>query len=427
MDNPLFLGIDLGTSGCRGMVIDDRGQVLAEAYSDLPPPQRDEARVEQDPELWWQAMETVFKRLGQQVELHDIQSLAIDGTSGTLLVTDAAGNPLTTGLMYNDARAVEQSMHIDTVVPAQTAARGASSALAKLLWLQDHGLPINAAHALHQADWLANRLCGSFGLSDVNNCLKLGYDAQAQAWPSWMDELGVERHLLPRVLKPGEELGRVNEEMAIHFGLAPDTRVVAGTTDSTAAILASGATQPGEAVTSLGSTLVPKVICDKPIFDIAHGVYSQPFGRYWLVGGGSNSGGNVLLQYFSREELEAMVPQLQPAEPTGLDYYPLPSPGERFPVNDPELKPRLIPRPKDDVRFFQAMLEGMTRIERQAYDLLRDLGAPYPEKVYSLGGGAANPAWTQMRSETLGVQVLRSERDQAAYGTARLAAGLITP
>jgi len=408
------------------MAIDADGKLRAEAYSDLPAPSRDGPRVEQDPTLWWQALEQVFKRLGQQCDLKQLQAIAIDGTSGTLLVTDAAGTPLTPGLMYNDARAVEQSMHIDTVVPAQTAARGASSALAKLLWLQDTGLPINAAHALHQADWLANRLCGVFGLSDVNNCMKLGYDAQSQGWPSWLDELGVERRLLPKVLRPGEEMGRVSEEMAIHFGLSAETRVIAGTTDSTAAILASGATRPGEAVTSLGSTLVPKVICDKPIFDIKHGVYSQPFGRYWLAGGGSNSGGNVLLQYFSHQQLEEMTPALRPGEPTGLDYYPLPSPGERFPVNDPEMKPRLIPRPKDDVLFYQGMLEGMTRIERQAYDLLQTLGAPYPDRVYSLGGGARNPAWMQMRETALGVEVVGCEIDQAAYGAARLAAGLAT-
>ena len=254
--------------------------------------------------------------------------------------------------------------------------------------------------------------------------MKLGFDAQAQGWPSWLDELGVERRLLPKVLRPGEEMGRINEEMAIHFGLNPATRIVAGTTDSTAAILASGASKPGEAVTSLGSTLVPKVICERPIFDIAHGVYSQPFGRYWLAGGGSNSGGLVLLQYFSREQLEEMTPQLRPEQPTGLDYYPLPSPGERFPINDPQMQPRLEPRPADDVVFYQAMLEGMTNIEHRAYDLLSELGAPYPDKVYSLGGGADNPAWMQMRATALGVEVVQAEHTQAAYGSARLAAGL---
>ncbi|MBD3671199.1 MAG: FGGY-family carbohydrate kinase [Gammaproteobacteria bacterium] len=426
MSDSLYMGIDLGTSGCRGMVIDAEGQVIAEARAKLKAPLRDGAAVEQDPDLWWQVTEKVITRLASKIDdVDDLAAIAVDGTSGTLLVTDESGKPLTPGLMYNDARAVEQSLHIDTVAPAETAARGASSTLAKLLWLQDHGLPVNARHALHQADWIANRLCGRYGLSDVNNSLKLGFDAVAQAWPGWLDELGVQRHLLPQVLQPGDEMGTLNTEMAKRLGLPEGVRVRAGTTDSTAAILSSGAIEVGEAITSLGSTLVAKVIGERPIYNAEYGVYSQPLGNHWLVGGASNTGGAVLLDYFSEEEIDELSGQLQPEQPTGLDYYPLSSPGERFPVNDPELEPRLDPRPRNDALFLQGMLEGMSGIEKRAYDLLTELGAPYPQRDYSLGGGASNPAWTQMREERLGVKVKRAKQVQAAYGTVRLVAGLV--
>ena len=104
------------------------------------------------------------------------------------------------------------------------------------------------------------------------------------------------------------------------LGLPIDVEIVAGTTDSTAAFIASGAKQIGQAVTSLGSTLVLKIISDKEINDPAHGVYSQPFGQHWLVGGASNSGGAVLNYYFSEEQMTALTKELKPETNTNLNY-----------------------------------------------------------------------------------------------------------
>lgn len=377
--------------------------------------------MEQDPLLWWQAVERILVDILRQLDEIPLLSIATDGTSGTLLLCDEQGQPLTPALMYNDARATVEAAQIATIAPSDTAATGASSALAKLLWLQQYGPANEARFALHQADWIANRLCGSFGHSDINNCMKLGYDPQRGDWPDWLDGLGLARHLLPQVLQPGTLMGQLSAEMAARFGLEHEVRIIAGTTDSTAAIYASGATEPGEAITSLGSTLVTKVISQTPIFDPQHGVYSQPYGKYWLVGGASNSGGNVLCKYFEPEQLTQMTPLLQPQQPTGLDYYPLCEPGERFPYNDPNHPPHLSPRPDSDILFFQAILEGIAGIEKQAYQLLASLGAPYPKRVFTLGGGAENPAWTEIRQNKLALDVVTATQTEAAYGTALLA------
>jgi hypothetical protein len=227
------------------------------------------------------------------------------------------------------------------------------------------------------------------------------------------------------VLTPGTTLGTITKESAQHFGLPDSTRIVAGTTDSTASFLATGASAVGEAVTALGSTLVVKIIAERPIFATEYGVYSQPLTingqQRWLVGGSSNSGGAVLRQYFSDAQMLTMTAQLQPEQPTGLDYYPLPATGERFPVNDAKLQSRLTPRPVDDVVFFQAMLEGIAHIEAQAYRLLAELGAPYPTSIRTTGGGAKNAAWTQIRSCLLETTLLPAQHVEAAFGAALLA------
>lgn len=417
---PLFLGIDLGTSGCRAMVIDARREVVGKAGVDLPPPMRDGPRCEQDPELWWQAVDVVIRALGEQLPLAQITALAVDGTSGSVLLCDEDGTPLTPGLMYNDSRAQDEARRIAVVAPPASGAHGASSGLAKLLHLQTHYQP-RAARVLNQAEWIAGRLTGRYDGGDENNCLKLGYDIIERRWPAWLEQLGVSSTWLPRVVPPGTAIGRVAPAAARVLGLSEQTWVKAGTTDSIAAFLATGAHETGEAVTSLGSTLVLKVLAERPVFSPQHGIYSHRLGERWLAGGASNSGGAVLLQHFTRAELDAMTPRLSDA-PTGLDYYPLPAPGERFPVNDPRLPPRLTPRPADPLRFFQGMLEGMAAIEAAGYRLLAELGAPYPISVRSVGGGAGNAAWSRMRARTLGVTVNTPAHSDAAYGAALLAA-----
>jgi sugar (pentulose or hexulose) kinase len=206
------------------------------------------------------------------------------------------------------------------------------------------------------------------------------------------------------------------------LGVNPDCLVRAGTTDSIAAFLAAGACRPGEAVTSLGSTLVLKLLSERPVASARHGVYSHWHGDMWLAGGASNAGGAVLRQHFTDQDLTALSAAIDPTIPSGLDYYPLPAAGERFPYNDPAMPPRLEPRPTDRARFLQGMLEGLAHIEAEGYRKLVELGATPPARVLSSGGGAGNTAYRAIRRRLLGVPVEPVAQQEAAYGSARLAA-----
>lgn len=420
MGGKYYVGIDIGTSGCRACVIDAADNPCARSAAPLPAPVRKNARVEQDPECWWQALVASLDRLAAEIPLASVAAIAIDGTSSTLLCCDASGTPLTPALMYNDARAVQQAQQIARVAPADSAAHGASSSLAKLLYLQATPAAGAARFALHQADWLVGRLAGRYGITDENNALKLGYDPINRCWPDWLDQTGVSRRLLPEVVPPGRPIGTIDAATGNRWGLTAATRIVSGTTDSTAAFIATGAGYR-EAVTSLGSTLVLKVCSEQPVFAPDYGVYSHRLGDLWLVGGASNSGGAVLRRFFSPREIARLSSGLEPDKPTGLDYYPLVTAGERFPENNPGLQPRLEPRPADEAVFFQGILEGIAAIELRGYRLLEALGAPWPERIHSVGGGAANAAWRRIRELRLGVPVMVASHQDAAYGTALLA------
>ncbi len=420
-----FIGIDVGTSGIRACAIDAHEAVLASATTPLPAPQRDGTDVQQDPAIWWQALCDTLDRLAASLRDTQVARIALDGTSSTLLLCKPDGTPLTPALMYNDARAASAAERIACVAPKDSAARGTSASLAKYLFLRAQLDDAESTHALprHQADWLCGKLTGQFHCSDENNALKLGYDPVARHWPEWLDELGIDRSALPEVVAPGTPIGPLSDSLVARWNW-PGAQLVAGTTDSTAGFLATGATRTGTGVTSLGSTLVIKVLSDQPVFNASHGIYSHRLGERWLTGGASNAGAAVLKQFFGNCDIHRYSRLLDPDHLTGLDYYPLPAPGERFPVADPALAPRLTPRPSSDRVFFQAILEGLAKIEAEGYRLLHACGAPTLARVLTVGGGAENKRWEILRARKLGVPVLQATHSEAAFGAARLARGL---
>lgn len=404
------LGIDIGTSGVRVVARSIDGVLLAMAAAPLP---KSDGSL-QDPALWWDAVASAFSRLNLQSI--QILALAIDGTSGTILPIDAAGKPLALASMYNDVADPAHVTRIKQAAPPETAAHGATSPLARAMARQS-----GAARILHQADWLVGKFCGRFDVSDENNALKSGYDPVKRQWPAWLADVGMKAALLPDVVPAGTRVGNILPDVAKAFGLPQDVAIVAGTTDGCAGFLASGASQAGDGATSLGTTLTLKLLSANPVFAPAYGIYSHRIGDQWLAGGASNSGGVVLAQAFSKDEIIRLSALIDPAVETGLDYYPLPKAGERFPVNDVNRAPRMTPRPLRDEIYLQAILEGIAEIEALGYRRLAELGASPLISIRSAGGGAGNETWTAIRLRKLKVPVLPSASEHAAMGTARLA------
>lgn len=417
----LALGIDLGTSGVRSAVLDASGTVLAQARADYGPGPDDY----RNPDGWWRA--TIACVTAQMAELArtghkatDITRIGVDGTSGSLVLTDDTLLPVTRALMYNDSGFTRQAAQIAAHAPRAHVANGAGSALARALALLGEDTATKAAHLLHQADFIAARLMGKGGMTDYNNALKTGLDPATGAWPDWMDRLPLPMQLLPLAHAPGAPLAPVSPDTAQRFGLSRAAMVHAGTTDSIAAFLACAHQIPGAAVTSLGTTLAVKLFSHNRIDAPEMGLYAHRIGNGWLVGGASNTGGGVLKAHFSVEELRALSRRIDPETETLLDYYPLLEPGERFPINDPTHAPRLDPRPSSAADFLHGMLEGIARIEKRAYDVMAEMGAGYPIKVVTAGGGAMNQTWTRIRARVLGVSVDTAETPEASVGTARL-------
>jgi sugar (pentulose or hexulose) kinase len=334
-----------------------------------------------------------------------------------VLAVDRDGRPLGDVLMYNDPCPDSAIVRrIADVAPDGSPARGATSALARAIHLSRR----EGVHKIiHQADWILWRLGLGGAASDENNALKTGYDLEAKAWPAWLEAAGMDCGLLPQVRRAGAPMVEIGAAGRC-FDLPESMVLHAGTTDGCASFLATGASEVGDGVTALGSTLVLKLACAAPINSSAYGIYSHRVLGFWLAGGASNSGGAVIRGLFDEAALPRLTSALDPDHPTGLDYYPLLRPGERFPVNDPAYPPMLEPRPDDEAAFFQGVLEGITAIEKSGYDRLAELGGPRLRSVRTVGGGAANGGWTRMRERALGVPCLVPRSAEAAVGTASL-------
>lgn len=415
MTHRLALGIDVGTSGVRVAALDEDLTVISvtKAAMDLSRGARN------DPSLWQAALSEALSGMLRAVDPGRVEAVCVDGTSGTVLALDAAAAPVGHALMYNDTVDDPKIPEaIAAVAPRQSAAHGASSALARSISLQTRP---GIARIAHQADWIAEQLSGKPMPSDESNALKTGYDPITRSWPDWMPASGIETGLLPEVVATGTMTGRTSGA----FGLPQGIPIVAGVSDGCASFLATGAATPGDGVTSLGTTLTLKLLSDKPIFAPEYGIYSHRIGDRWLAGGASNSGGEALAAHFAPDEIAELSELIDPEVPSGLNYYPLPRTGERFPVNDPDLVSRVDPRPETRQDFLQGLLEGIAAIERLGFERLADLGGPELTSIRTVGGGASNRTWTQMRTRMLNTSEAPVASGEAAAGSARIAWGFL--
>lgn len=417
-EEPLIsIGIDLGTSGCRVIAIDQHRHSVASHQQAIS-----QTGTEQDPKTQWQTVKQVLSHVIKQCDGLIIQAITVDATSGSVMMTNQYGRPLTPMLMYHDNRALEQSHEISHYAPPQSGAHGPTSGLAKLCYFQQQTLQTESL-LVHQADWINFNLGAPLGITDENNALKTGYDPTERCWPQWLTHVTNTKYL-PEVVPVGKKIGQLSKDLCQEFKLPNQPNIIAGTTDSIAAVIATGINQVGQAVTSLGSTLVVKLISNQPIFVAEQGIYSHRLANIWLVGGASNTGGAVLRHFFNDQMIEQLSHQIDLAAPT-LDYYPLLTVGERFPVNDPTLKPRLTPRSDSDVTFYHSLLQSMANIEQLAYQALEAAGTLAATAVYTVGGGSKNTVWQTIRQQTLKVPVLTPNHTEAAYGSALIAQGYI--
>lgn len=436
----LWVGVDIGTQSVRVLLSDDTGRVLALGTSALTSERRSPGgrRHEQDPRQWWDAVgaasRQAFAGLPSRHEATPIGAVAVCSTSGTVLLTDDRGAPLTSALMYDDARAVDELARLRARLrhgasgtrPEETDATVQLSwALPKIDWLFRHHAAAHrsSGYVAHSADVIAAALVGHRVATDNSHALKSGYDVVEGCWDQrLLDATGVDAGRLPQVVAPGTRLGTVTASASAHTGLPAGTPVVAGMTDGCAAQIAAGALSPGSWNSVLGTTLVLKGVSATLIDDPAGAVYSHRHpDAGWLPGGASNVGAGAVAEEFADDDLDALAAEAWRFEPAGAVIYPLTARGERFPFVRPDATRFELGTTTSRAERYAAIVQGVAYVERLCFERLAGLGADVGGEVTITGGATRSDYWNQLRADVLGRPLALPRTPEPAFGMAVLA------
>jgi sugar (pentulose or hexulose) kinase len=425
----VLIGVDVGTSGVRSVAAGVTGIVLSESKIPLSSVRSADGEVhEQDPWDWWRAVcESVsmtLSRLSLPSSQFEIGGVAVTSTSGTLVLADSNGQPLRPAILYDDTRAASLASQFNAGKDSTIMRLNASQSLTKVAWVRQNEPAIwdKVRFVLHPADWLTGQLTGEFGVSDTSNVLKLGYDPDRKAWNEAVKKVGIAPEQLPSVVSPGQVIGSVCSRAARETGLPAETPVLAGATDGMASLVASGANQFGDANTTLGTTLVWKVLAkhQPPFFK---GIYCHlhPSGA-WVPGAASNTGPGSLRTEDPSIPAAEMDGLASPSLPTDLVCYLLPGRGERFPFEKPDAESFLEREPRDREEGRAAQLQSIAFVERWGYEILEKCGVTISDRVFSTGSAAKSPILSQLRADILNRKVVRCVHPDAAFGASILAA-----
>jgi len=407
------------------------GDVLAESRAVLFDLHAAGAAHEQDANSWWRAVCHTIKELRQTLETEGrwrhLAGIAVTSTSGSLVLTDSLGEPLRPAMLYDDGRAGAVANELNQRLPAGEVQINASYSLAKALWVrqQEPSVWARASFIMHPADWLNAKLTGEWGICDYSDALKLGYDQEKGEWAAAVGLAVIPASLFPRVVAPGDQVGVVSARASQETGLAAGVTVLAAASDGLASLVGSGASEPGHANTTLGTTLVWKVLTpNKP--DLGPGMCCHHLpNNLWVPGAASNTGpGSLKLEETGVTPAE-MDQRAAPHLPSEIQCYLLGARGERFPFLNPQAVTFLDGNPKCPSEAYAAQLQSLACVERCGYERLQMGGVGVGHIVFSAGSAAASPVFSQLRANVLNRTVVRCANPTASFGAAILAASTV--
>jgi len=434
----LLLGLDIGTSSSKGVLVCPDGEIVARAEHahtlSLPRP----GWAEHDAETtWWADAVDICRRLTAQAPGR-VMGVGVSGIGPCLLPLDADDRPLRPAILYGiDTRAAAEIEELTALYGAeQILARGGSALTSqavgpKILWLRRHE-PDAWAHTRRMvmaSSFLVRRLTGEYVLDhhSASQCDPL-YEMGTSSWArDWADEVapGLE---LPRLLWPADVAGAVHAEAAALTGIPEGTPVVAGTVDAWAEATSAGVRDPGDTMLMYGTTMfIVEVVSDFRPDRTLWGTAGVAPGSRTLAAGMSTSGALTgWLRDLAGNPPYADLLAEAAATPRGasglvmLPYFA----GERTPLYDPDARGLILGLTLAHGRghLYRAALEAIGYGVRHIVEALGAAGEP-PRRLVAVGGGTQGGLWTSIVSDITGLrQDIPAETIGAAYGDALLAA-----
>jgi len=440
---PLFLGLDIGTSGAKAIVCDGDGHIVAMALAEYPISSPHPLWSEQNPSDWWQGAQHAIRDVVSAVDASQIMGIGLTGQMHGSVFLDADNQVIRPALLWNDQRTAAECAEINQRIGAQRLIEIAGNpALTgfqapKILWVRNHE-PANfarIAHILLPKDYIRLLLSGVYATDAADAAGTLLIDLTSR---DYSDEilaaLAINREWLPTVYEGPSITSHLTADVATALGLTAGIPIIAGGGDNAAAAIGTGIIKSGVVNSSIGTSGVVFAHSDNIALD-PHGrlhtfCHSVP-GAWHMMAVTLSAGGafgwlrNTLRQTgandLSYEDLTAAAVSV-PAGAEGLIFLPYLS-GERTPHLDPLARGAFVGlTTRHGIgHMARAVMEGVTFSLRDGIEIMRELGVPTTD-VRATGGGGKSPLWRQMQADIYNAPVSTLAAEEGpAYGAALLA------
>ncbi|MEK4513809.1 xylulokinase [Paenibacillus sp. FSL H8-0122] len=435
------IGVDLGTSAVKTVLVDPQGKVAFE-HSEAYPLSRPQPNwSEQNPEDWVKGTIASLKRLMEVsgAEPAQIDGISFSGQMHGLVLVDSEGKALRPAILWNDTRTTAECRKIEKKLGSKLIDIARNRALEgftlpKILWVQEHEPEVLAKAALFllPKDYVRYHLTGDYAMDYSDAAGTLLLDVGAKQWSAEIaGAFDLPVSLCPRLVESFEQTGTLLPAVAEASGLLPTTKVFAGGADNACGALGAGILGEGRTMCSIGTSGV--VLSYESNKDLnlegkVHFFNHSEKDAFYIMGVTLAAGHS--LTWFketfaadkSFDELLRGVNEI-PAGSSGLLFTPYIS-GERTPHPDASIRGSFIGMDSGHTlsHFTRAVLEGITFSLRESIEIVRESGKEITE-VVAIGGGAKNEAWLQMQADIFGATIIKLESEQGpAMGAAMLAA-----
>lgn len=432
-----LIGIDIGTSGTKSILIDEDGQLIACATAEYPMQQPQNGWAEQDPEDWWDAVCSTLRQITAKAPKENIAGIGLSGQMHSLVMLDANNKVIRPSILWCDQRTAGECVQIEeTIGRDRLVAITANPALpgftaSKLLWVKNHEPEnyANCKHILLAKDYIRFKLTGEYAteVSDASGMQLL--DVPNRCWSKEIcDSLGVNIALLPKVYESPEITGYITPEAQVLTGLPSGIPVAGGGGDNAAAAIGTGVYAVGKAFTSIGTSGVVFAPTDKPVIDPQGRIHTfcAAVPGTWHVMGVTQAAGLSLNWFRNNLAKDLSYPQLDEAcdqIPIGSEkllYLPYLM-GERTPILDSAARGVFFGLSALHTRAHMArsVMEGVSYSLYSCVELLQGLDISLEDMVLC-GGGSKSAFWKQMIADVFGMAVKTAGGEGAALGAAIL-------
>ena len=436
----MYLGIDLGTSGVKILLVGDDQRIVAQASAPLTVERPRPLWSEQDPESWWQATCAAIQELRGRSprELATVRGIGLSGQMHGATLLDERDRVLRPAILWNDGRSAEACAELERRIPAVTGITGNAVmpgfTAPKLIWLAKHEPETFArvAKVLLPKDYLRLRLSGDHAseMSDAAGTLWL--DVAERSWSEVLLEAsGLRLQAMPRLYEGSHPTGKLRPELAREWGMRSDTVIAGGAGDNAAGAAGVGVVEPGQALLSLGTSGVYFVASDSFAPNPASGVHAfchclpARWHQMSVILSAASCVGWAARLCGAKDEASLLAEIEESGDggrgaPLFLPYLS----GERTPHNDPHAQGVFFGLTHDTGRadLGRAVLEGVAFAFADGQDALLEAGTAI-ESVVVIGGGARSRHWGRILASALKRPLGYGAGGEVgpAFGAARLA------